>query len=242
MLRKPDLYKKVIHLRKSGLSYNEILRSVSVGNGTISRWCQDIVLSPIQKSRLLSKQRDNSFIRNLVQHAIKDRREARFWAKHQIQAIANMSSMLLITGILFYWAEGTKLNDNKNGHKGVELTNTDSRIIELMMRFFREIIGVSEEKFRVVVRIGAKGNVKEAQRYWSRITKVSHVNFNKPEILVLEKKSTSLQKYPHGMCRIVIHDVSIARKIANLINEFYESFSKNDSNVPVAQLDRAVPS
>jgi transposase len=41
-------------LRRKGLSYNEIKNQVSVSKSTISRWCQDIKLSPRQSQRLFN--------------------------------------------------------------------------------------------------------------------------------------------------------------------------------------------
>lgn len=41
------------NLRKQGLSYKEILQHMSVSKDTLSRWCKDIVLTEVQKDRLL---------------------------------------------------------------------------------------------------------------------------------------------------------------------------------------------
>ena len=65
MLRKKDLYDKVVSLRREGLSYNEIKAFVSVGHGTISRWCSNIKLTEEQEERIRNKKVNSSFIRIL---------------------------------------------------------------------------------------------------------------------------------------------------------------------------------
>lgn len=225
MLRKPDLYDKVIALRHKGFSYNnEILENVHVGNGTISRWCQDIQLTEEQKARLLEKKRNTLLIQNRVKEAIQSRQGAKRWAETQIKRVLQFEQLLLISGILLYWAEGTKLNDEQNGHKGVEFTNTDSRMIKIMMRFFREVLRIPENKFKIMVRMGRGGDVERAQKYWSQITLVPIENFYRPELFILSEKSRSLTKYPNGMCRVVIHDIFAARKLAAFIENFTKIF------------------
>ena len=221
MLRKPDLYKKCISLRKKGLSYNEISEHIDVSNSTLSRWCLSVSLTRKQKERLVEKKRNSSFIKSLKIQAIKSKKEAKLWADKEINKISNNDKTLLIAGVSLYWAEGTR-----SGAGGaVELTNTDPEIIKIMMRFFRNIMCVPNDKFRIIVRIGEKGNVKKAKNYWSKITKVPQKNFRNPEILKLKENSKSLKKYPCGMCRIIIQDISFKRKMLNLIEGFSENIN-----------------
>lgn len=126
---------------------------------------------------------------------------------------------------MLYWAEGTK----RSSYKGIEFTNTDPDMILIMMRFFREILNIPGNKFRIIVRMGNKGNIKRAENYWSRLTKVPRKQFNKPELLNLKKNSKSLEKYPHGMCRIIIHDISALRKLIALIEELVKKFCPRSS-------------
>lgn len=219
MLRKPDLYNKAVRLRRKGFSYNEILKFVHVGHGTISRWCSKIPLTEEQKKRLLEKKRNTPLIQYLQKQAIQSKKEARVWARERINRILDNNELLFNTGVVFYWAEGTKSGDG-----GIEFTNTDPIIIKIMMKFFREIIDVPNDKFKIIVRISDKGDVKKAENYWSKITKIPQKNFRKPEILKLKQNSKSLKKYPHGMCRITINNISLRRKILAVIEEFSQNF------------------
>jgi len=224
MLRKPHLYQQAISLRRKGYSYHEILRFVPVGYGTISRWCSHIILTREQKERLIRKQRNNKLIRTLVKNAVLNKQEAKKWAKNAISQLklANIDLKLIILGISLYWAEGTKFNED--GHKSVEFTNTDSRMIKLMLKFFTEILLIPLNKIKVIIRIDKRGDINNAIKYWSRITSISRKNFRKPELLTLNQNSKSLNKYPRGICRLTINEVSVARKIYYLINYLYKDF------------------
>lgn len=227
MLRKPVLYEKAVKLRNRGLSYNEILRHVRVGNGTISRWCSGIALTEKQAKRLLRKKRNTILIKTLRKRSLISKNMAKAWAREQIHKL-KIDNLLFVMGIVFYWAEGTKLNESRGGHKGVEVTNTDPRVIKIMMRFFRETLGVPRSKFRAIVRIGSQDEsvIRRSEKYWSRVTGIRQKRFVKAESLVLKENSKSLIKHPHGMCRVIIRDVDVARKIDFLIKEFYKNFRR----------------
>lgn len=222
MLRKKDLYKKVVSLRSEGSTYGEILEEIDfkVSNGTLSRWCFNINLTQAQKERIKEKQRNFKLIKYLVNNAKEDEEKAKFWAEEKIKLIPkNDFQFLLLSGIMLYWAEGY----NSIG-KSAGFTNTDPRMIELIMDFFRKVLKVDDKKIRIMVRIEKRNDINKAINYWSDITRLPLSNFSKPEIL-----ETKRNKYPNGMCRVTIHDVSIRRKINNLLN-----LIKNN-RAPVAQ-------
>lgn len=133
--------------------------------------------------------------------------------------IEKNKNTLMLTGVLLYWAEGTKLNE-KEYRQEVTFTNTDEKMIEIMMKFFREVLKIPEEKIRVRVRIGKSGNIQKAQEFWSSVTKIPLEKLKKPELIQLTGKSKSLLKYLNGICRVSVFDVLIARKIDFLIQWF----------------------
>lgn len=226
MLRKPELYNQVVSLRKEGFSYTEILSKAPIGYGTISRWCQHIKLTPEQKRRLYEKKTNTPLIANQKMRAALSREQASVWAteksKH-LKSISNEEREILL-GIALYWAEGTKIVERKRTEIG--FTNTDPIMIRSMMSFLRTVLLVPENKYRIVVRIGDKGNVVAAQNFWSTTTRIPLSQFGKPELLRLNENSKSLTKYPSGMCRIVVHNASAARKIAALLVTLQELLTK----------------
>lgn len=221
MHRKQDLYNEVVAFRKDGLSYNEIIGRVVVSRSTLSRWCRDILLTEEQQRRLWEKRVNNSLIKNKIQQARSDQENANNWAKTQLEKFVVNDNILLISGIILYWAEGTRIVN----FNSIEFTNTDSNIIKIMISFFLKILKVSYEKLKIKVRIGDQGNVKKAEEYWGKITGINSKNFQRPEIIQLPKKSKSLKKNPHGICRISIYNSLAYRKLLALIREFSAKFS-----------------
>ncbi|MFQ6049738.1 MAG: hypothetical protein ACE5J0_01715 [Candidatus Paceibacterales bacterium] len=225
MLRKLGLYKKAIALRNRGLSYNEILNHIPVGQGTISRWCREITLTKKQRERLVDKKRNTPLIRSLREQAAKSKKEAKVWAIEQTSKLlkGDRDKLLLVSGILLYWAEGSKRE------KRVGFTNTDPKMIKIIMEFFRKILKVPENRFRIMVRIGDKKKLEIAEKYWSRITGVPRKNFQRSEILRLTPSSKSLERNPYGICRINVFDVSLSRKLIAVIEGFSKEFCPRSS-------------
>lgn len=226
-MRKLELYNKAVALRRQGFSYQEILKIIPVGKGTISRWCRNIPLTKEQKERLREKKRNTPLIRRLRESRIQSKKEAKSWAREKIKYLTNCDreTLLLISGILLYWAEGARRE------KDVEFTNTDPKMIKLMMEFFRKILEVPESKFKILVRISENGNIEKAEDFWLKITGLKKENLRTPELLKSNPNSKTLQKHPYGMCRIVINNISLLRKMLALIQEFSEKYA------PVAQED-----
>ena len=174
-MRKLKLYNKAIKLRKRGFSYSEILKIVPVSNGTISRWCSNVPLSEKQEKRLWRRKVRNPFILKLEKDAVKRKKAGQKWARKMVKMIPCDEKSLFIIGIMLYWAEGARFSSSPT----IQFTNTDSKMIKIMMKFFRIIMEVSEEKFRITVRIREGGIIRKAENYWQRITKVSKKKFNK---------------------------------------------------------------
>jgi len=222
MLRKQALHNKVILLRQKGYSYKEIHKKLKVSSGTLSRWCRSVALTDQQKKRLEQKAKKNPLVCRKIKEAKLSKESAHRWVADIMEGLnfQNSKDSLLLCGVLLYWAEGTKLNEL--GYNGLEFTNTDHRIVRVMMSFFRTVLKVPEEKLLAMIRIRQGGNVQAAEKYWSRVTKVPLKRFRRPEILVLSPKSKSLLKYPNGICRLFVNSVYFARIVDNLIPALYK--------------------
>jgi len=57
---KLELKEKAIDLRKQGLSYSEIRKTVRVSKSTLSFWCRDVAISEEQALRLYKKELEGS--------------------------------------------------------------------------------------------------------------------------------------------------------------------------------------
>ena len=75
------------------------------------------------------------------------------------------------------------------------ISNSDPLVIKMMMRFFREICKVSEERFRGNIHTFAHADIEKTEKYWSKITGIPRSQFQKN--LYKKPSSASLQKDLH---------------------------------------------
>ncbi len=154
--------KLAIEMRNEGVSIKEIARVLRVSKSSASIWVRNIDLTPQQRKKLslngfsidvIEKRR-----RKRLENENDKRRESMLEAGKDIVSISSHELKLL--GIIFYWAEGGK------SRKGmVRVSNSDPAVIQIMMRFFREICRVPDEKFRGLIHTHSHLNVKNAERY-----------------------------------------------------------------------------
>lgn len=168
--------KKVLarELRKQGLSYSEIRQHITASKSSISLWCRDIELTPEQKARLHAKRVD---VQLRGSKANQERRATEI-ELIKTRARAEMRDLsrdgFKLAGVLLYWAEG-----DKSKHHQVGFSNSDPEMIRFMMRWFREVCRVPEEKFRIRLHLHAGQEEDKMKRYWSELTGVPLSQFGK---------------------------------------------------------------
>ncbi|MFA4975788.1 MAG: hypothetical protein WC839_03475 [Candidatus Paceibacterota bacterium] len=206
-------------LRKQGKSINQIVKETGLTKSSVSLWVRDIILTKTQKEKISERGRSMESIekRRLVrlfneqikrQIIIDDaKRDFNFISLEQLKLI----------GIILYLGEGGKTERGT-----ARLSNSDPLVIKMMMRFFREICKVPEEKFRGNVHTFAHANVKKTEKYWSKITGISTGQFQKTYI---KPSSASLQKrytLPYGTFSINVCDTKLFLTIMGWIEKVEE--------------------
>jgi len=202
-------------LRKDGYSLNEIRLKTGFTKSSISLWVRDIELTADQKQRLSLKGLKKEDIERRRQNRLaKEKTRKILIIKTAEKDIVRLSKKdLFIIGTTLYWAEGRK------GIKGVvSFSNSDPRAIKLMMRFFREICKVPEEKFRGHIHIHSHLYAKNAEKYWSNIAKINlkqfYKTYQKPSKASLGKKDT----LPYGTFDIYVCNTELLLKINGWTN------------------------
>lgn len=181
MSKKTELYKKALALRKKGLSYNEIRRSVPVAKSSLSLWLKNIPLSPEHRERLYTKRIS---VLALGAPSQKERR------KHEIEKIVTAAKeeitvplppdVFRMLGAALYWAEGTK-------SKNFEITNSDPLLIVFMVRWFAITFNLSPTTFKPCLNIYPQQDEAELKRFWSDLTGIPVMNFNKSFVKPVNK-------------------------------------------------------
>lgn len=99
----------------------------------------------------------------------------------------------------------------------VNFSNSDPKMISLMMKFFREVCRVPEKKFRGIVNIHPHLNRKKAVNFWAKISGIPITQFHKTQITVSRSSKHKKDTLPLGTFRIVISDVRLQSKIRGWI-------------------------
>ena len=194
-------------LRKNGLSYKEILTEMNVSKSTLSVWLREVKLTMEQKNRLLNKGERVRYdiAKRKVAKRIRITKEIIDKAKKEV--LRGKQDPLFFVGLALYWAEGAK-----NPVESVKFANSDEKMIQLMMKWFRKICRVPEKKIRIHIHMHTLHCREDIIEYWAKITKIPISQFYKPYI-----KPTSLGQRRNilynGTCSIIVHDKALFRKI-----------------------------
>lgn len=131
------------------------------------------------------------------------------------ERLSKKEKELLVAGIMLYWAEGNKQKDT------VDLANCDPRMIEVFLKFLREICQIDESRVRLLVYCYANQNVDELENFWSKITDVPRRQFFKTYVRkdYAEKKSGKMK---YGLVHIRYSDQKLVAQIKKWIRDYSE--------------------
>lgn len=209
-------------LRREGLSYREILARVpfSLSRSTISAWCKDIELSPLQLDRLDRLFLDGSYRGRLVGSKATQARRATEVKAIKAKARAEVPQLahhrLWLAGLMLYWAEGAKT-------KHVSVCNSDAALMEVTMRWFREVLRIPESKLRVQLHLHSGQDEHAMKVWWSRVLKIPLTQFGKSYV---KPEGTGHRKkiLYWGTVRVRVSDTDLLYRILGWIDGITETF------------------
>lgn len=201
---------KAINLRKKGMSVRDITNKVNAAKSSVSRWVRDVKLTKKQKKHLKEKSHSQFVIEKRRKTRIKNEKQKRQKiinkAKKEINNISEKE--LFLIGISLYWGEGGKTQRGL-----VRLTNSDSRLIKVMMKFFRDICEVPEDKFRGHIHLHPHLNKNKAENYWSNISGIPKKQFFKTSQQHNKSSKNKKDSLPLGTFTIYVCDTELFLKI-----------------------------
>lgn len=169
-------------LRAVGYTYTEIQEKLqfSIPKATCNNWFKAIPLSEEAKNRIIDKiKAAGSSGRAIAWSNTKKRRELLLKdtysrVQKEFKDLDGYTAKLCLA--MLYLAEGAKSNEC------LRFGNSDPRIIQLYLRFFRTSFDVDESKFRCKVQCRADQDTKALEKYWSKITNIPLTQFKKAQI------------------------------------------------------------
>ena len=128
---------------------------------------------------------------------------------------------LLIAGVMLYWAEGSKKNNNH-----VAFSNSDPDMVKLFLNFLREICGIQESRLHLLLHIYTDQNENELKSFWSGVTKIPLNQFHKTYIHQ-GKAGNYKKKSQYGTISLRYGDKKLFDQIIQWIERYKKTLEYN---------------
>ena len=130
-------------------------------------------------------------------------------------------------GTALYWGEGTK---TKRGT--VDFTNSDPRSVQVMMRYFREVCEVPEDKFRARVLLHPHLDSSAAEQYWRKVSGIPATNFYKTSMQHNKASKNLKDSLPFGTFSVSINDTTLYLRLMGWMEGMYRRLIPESSQIP----------
>lgn len=220
MQQKRELKNKVRLLRKKGMSLKHIENATGAARSSVSVWVRDIVLTTQQIKALHQNQHSQKTIElRRSSRLLHERARRQKYYDEGVRMFADLSKKnLFMLALGLYWGEGSK-----SSRGTCSVTNSDPWVIQVMIRFFRELCAVPQHKIYCHIHVHAHMDVKKIEEYWQRVTQLPAKNFFKTTI---QKNRVAVPKdsLPYGTCAISVYDTVLRIKIESWMHRSYETY------------------
>ena len=209
---------QAIALRQQGRSISEIASLLGAAKSSVSIWTKDIRLTTEQTAVLKAAPHSPSAIEKRRQARLVGEAAKRDTITHQAftEVGAISPRELWLIGTALYWAEGGKTQ------RTVRFSNGDPEMIQLMIRYFREVCCVPEEKLRGYIHIHDSLDHIAAEKYWSAISGIPVAKFYKTYRKPNPSSKGLRQTLPYGVFDIYVADVTLFLKIQGWIQGLHK--------------------
>ncbi|MBI5299382.1 MAG: hypothetical protein HY877_03695 [Deltaproteobacteria bacterium] len=149
-------------LRAQGLSYGEIFSVIKASKSSISIWCRDIQVNPTQK--IFLKKRGGVASKRGQHNKLNRAKEIEQIKQSASKEIGPLTSNeFKLAGLMLYWAEGGKTT------RQIDFTNSNPKIIVLMMQRFRKICEIDNSRFRIQLHLHSGQKEESIKAFWSSL-------------------------------------------------------------------------
>lgn len=188
-MAKPAEKMKAFALRREGLGIKEIAREVGVAPGTISKWLIDLPLTEPQRKLIHERHLAAGNRGRMMGARMNTDKKLERIDVARTQAAKTISEVspdaLFFMGLGLYWGEGTKTSSSS-----LAVSNSDPRVIILMIRWFIECFDIKKEQFMPRIFISEVHRDRETviTAYWSKTLNIPHAQFKRMVFLPRGKK------------------------------------------------------
>lgn len=212
---------RAIELRKSGLSYKEIQKIISVSRGVLSGWFKHLELSEREAFDLHNNSQTKQFNGRLKasitnkNKRLEREKNAYNFAKESFEAFKNDSRFLV--GVSLYWAEGSRKTGN------FQFINSDPDMIKFMYEWMQKYLKVDNKTIKIRLFTHKVEDYETYLPFWANLLNVENNTFQKtifkPTIHLIKKNLTY-----KGCLRLTIfsiYQLRLMRAWQKLLIEYY---------------------
>ncbi|OIO45425.1 hypothetical protein COU05_01055 [bacterium (Candidatus Gribaldobacteria) CG10_big_fil_rev_8_21_14_0_10_37_21] len=222
---------RIISLRKQGKTYGEIEKILNLPKSTVGWWLRGVKMKKSIEKKTFKRCR-NKWSRNIsnynkVYAKIRSEEAANDRENHQRRGYLEIKNIMLndlkLIGNVLYWAEG----NTKNRHL-LRFANSKPEIIKVMMKFFREVCKIPEEKIKARVHLYPTMDQNKAINYWKKIVDLPKKNFHPSQIQISRASKNKRPKntLPYGTLHLTAGNTEITCKVKGWIEGISEQVIK----------------
>lgn len=202
-------------LRKSGLSYSEIISKMSVPRSTLSSWFKDQEWSNNVARENLMTANKGAGIKMVVLNTIRGNRLRAVYNDAKQDAFLDFNELkqnsLFLSGIILYWCHGDKSSKHK-----VSFSSSNYSKIKLFKQFIENVCEIKH--YKVILMINNGQNEEFCKNYWIDKCGFEIFQFNKVSVIKgKDGKITSKIKHGYGICNIVLTSAYLKSKFIKWI-------------------------
>lgn len=190
---------RIMNLRKTGHSVNEIRLMTRHAGATIHKYCRNVEISPGYREILRRKQGGGE------RRAQKAWQIAKIEASRIVKKLSRRDHFLILAAL--YWGEGTKHELN--------FCNSDPEMIVIFARCLF-LLGITRKDLLVTIRIYEDIDRQKAIEFWAKLLEIPVSSIRNVNVL----QGRKVGKLKYGMCRIrVAKSAKYFKLIMSLISE-----------------------
>lgn len=215
-----------LSLRLKGMSIGEISRTLHVSKGTVSLWCRNIALTPLQIHDIAKRSQHHATEKLLLvaeKQRLKREIDSRKMTETGRKDVGGLSKRdVFMVGLGLYWGEGYK-----QGSQELGFTNSNPAIIMFYLNWLEKIYDMQRTDLilRVSINTDHTYRIQEVQQYWSKLTSVPLSQFTKPSLIktAAAKRYTNHQQH-FGTLRVKVRKgTHMRRRILGSISSLSEN-------------------
>ncbi|MFA6340673.1 MAG: helix-turn-helix domain-containing protein [Candidatus Paceibacterota bacterium] len=204
---------KAIELRKKGLSYSQIKRSLNISKSTLSGWLNDMPLSEkrIRELRDFSPMRIERCRNTKLKH--RQERLDRVFDKVSKDIGTITQREMFLCGLFLYWGEGGKTEKYT-----LTFTNTDPDMVNYFMGWVQSCLHIKKDDMHIKLHLYGDMDIEKHVDFWSKKLKVNKKIFEKPYI----KRSnltglTYKNGFGKGTCNVRIYNRDLKEYVSQAL-------------------------